>query len=284
MSFKQELVGVMGTPVADNPSQAMMEAAFRAAGLDWRYMTLEVMPQDLGTAVKGARAMGMHGFNCTMPHKITVMEHLDEIGESASRIGAVNCVVRKGDRFIGENTDGRGFTEALKRRVEVTGRSVAILGSGGAARAIAVELALAGASHITVIARNTTTGPDLVATLGKHTEAEALFQEWVGDAHIPAGVDIVVNGTPIGLFPDVDARIPLDVETLEKGMIVADVVFNPVETHLLLDAQQRGCDIIDGLEMLVGQGAIGFRYWTDGGEPDEPIMRDCLSEIFATGY
>ena len=113
-NFKQELTGVFGHPVAENPSQAMVEAAYRHHGLDWRYLTLEVRPDDLGAAVKGARAMGFAGFNCTIPHKVAVIEHLDGLGESAEVMGAVNCVVRRGDRLIGENTDGKGFVASLR--------------------------------------------------------------------------------------------------------------------------------------------------------------------------
>ena len=116
MSFKQELVGLFGQPVAENPTQVMVEAAFRELGLDWRYLTLEVAPDALGDAVRGARAFGFRGFHCTIPHKVAVIPHLDRLGEAATSIGAVNTVVRHGDELLGENTDGKGFMSALERR------------------------------------------------------------------------------------------------------------------------------------------------------------------------
>src|SRR4051812_7839590 len=151
LSFKQELTGCFGQPVAENPTQAMVEAAYRHHGLAWRYLTVEVSPADLGDAVRGARAMGFAGFNCTIPHKVAVIAHLDGLGESARLMQAVNCVVRRGGRLIGENTDGKGFVCSLRPLTDPRGKRVVLFGAGGAARAIAVELALAGAAHFTVV-------------------------------------------------------------------------------------------------------------------------------------
>ena len=162
LNFKQELVGCFGQPVAENPTQAMVEAAFRHHGMDVRYINCEVAPEDLGDAVRGARAMGWAGFNCSMPHKVTVIEHLDGLGESARIMGAVNTAVRRGDKFIGENTDGKGFLKSLMEVVDPAGKRVVVFGAGGAARAIAVELALAGAAAITVVNRSRERGQVLV--------------------------------------------------------------------------------------------------------------------------
>ena len=165
LNFKQELVGLFGKPVAENPTQAMVEAAFRHHGLDWRYLTLEVDPSDLADAVRGARAMGLRGFNCTIPHKIAVIEHLDGLGESAETMGAVNCVVNRDGKFIGENTDGKGFVTALKEISEISGKSFVLFGAGGAARAIGVEVALAGAAAITIVNRSEERGRELADLL-----------------------------------------------------------------------------------------------------------------------
>ena len=160
--FRQELVGLFGQPVDENPTQAMIEAGFAAAGLDWRYLTIEVDPEELGDAVRGARAMGLRGFNCTIPHKVAVVEHLDGLGRSAALMGAVNCVVRRGDELVGENTDGAGFLEAVRRGRDPAGSRVVTLGAGGAARAIAVELALAGAASLTIVNRSQRRGGEPV--------------------------------------------------------------------------------------------------------------------------
>lgn len=279
LNFKQELTGCFGQPVSENPTQAMVEAAFQHHGLDWRYLTIEVAPEGLADAVRGVRAMGFAGFNCTIPHKVAVIEHLDGLGESASLMGAVNCVVRREGKLIGENTDGKGFVESLRTLTDPTGKSVVIFGAGGAARAISVEVALAGATKITIVNRSTDRGTELVNLLREKVNVEADFVSWEGDYSVPEGTDVVINATSIGLFPDVDARIALDADTLKAGMVVADVIPNPPKTRLVRDATERGCKVIDGLGMLVNQGVIGIRYWT-GVDPDPTVMRNALEEIF----
>jgi len=263
----------------------MMEAAFRHHGLDYRYLTIEVAPADLAAAVAGARAMGFRGFNCTIPHKVAVIPLLDGLGESAELMGAVNCVVRQGDRLVGENTDGKGFVESLRRLRDPAGARVVILGAGGAARAVAVELALSGASAVTVVNRTASRGEALAALLDGKVRArlgrplEIRFQTWTGDLEVPADADVLVNTTSIGLFPDLSARVAVDVSTLRPGMVVADVIPNPPRTRLVRDAEARGCKVIDGLGMLVAQGRIGVRHWA-GLLPDEAVMREALVEVF----
>src|SRR5579864_1172539 len=153
-NFLHELVGSMSQGAAGNPTVAVMEAAFAHHGLHWRYVNMEVTPEDLGAAVRGARAMGFRGFNCSLPHKVTVIPHLDGLGESASVMGAVNCVVRRDEKLIGENTDGKGFLKSLASVIDPKGKSVVLFGAGGAARAIAVELGLAGVKKITIVNRS----------------------------------------------------------------------------------------------------------------------------------
>lgn len=289
LNFKQELVGCFGFPVAENPTQAMVEPAFRSMGLDWRYLTLEVRPENLAAAVAGARAFGFRGFNCTIPHKLAVIQHLDGLGESASLMGAVNCVVNRDGRFIGENTDGKGFVASFRELADPRGKSLVLLGAGGAARAIAVEMALAGCSQITLVNRDESRGRALEALLrGKLRETVkamghdlgVTYVPWRGDFRVPGDADILVNATSIGLFPDVDAQIPLAMETVSAETIVADVIPNPPVTRLIRDARNKGCRVIDGLGMLVGQGVIGIEYWT-GKTPDAVVMRRALEQVFA---
>jgi shikimate dehydrogenase len=279
LNFKQELVGVFGKPVAENPTQAMVEAAFAHHGLAWRYLTIEVDPADLGDAVRGARAMGFAGFNCTIPHKVAVIHHLDGLGESAALMGAVNCVVRRGGQLIGENTDGKGFVTALRALTDPKGKRVVLFGAGGAARAIGVEMGLAGAGRITVVNRSERRGRELVALLNDKAGVASDLVLWRGDYRVPEGTDVVINATSIGLYPDVDARVAVDVATLGPGMVVADVIPNPPKTRLAREALARGCAVIDGLAMLVNQGVLGIRYWT-GIDPDPQVMRRALEEVF----
>ena len=223
--------------------------------------------------------MGWTGFNCSIPHKVSVIEHLDGLGESAAVIGAVNCVVRRGERLIGENTDGIGFLASLRTVAEPRGRSLLLLGAGGAARAIAVEAALAGADRITVVNRDRSRGAELVALLNERTPAQAELVVWDGVQRVPDGTDIVINATSVGLFPGVDARLELEAGDLRPGMIVADVIPNPPRTRLIRDAEARGATTLDGIGMLVQQGVAGIGHWT-GVDVDPAVMRRALAAIF----
>ncbi len=285
LNFKQELVGCFGYPVSENPTQAMIEPAFRAMNLDWRYLTLEVKPENLAAAVAGARAFGFQGFNCTIPHKVAVIQHLDGLGESAELMGAVNCVVNREGKLIGENTDGKGFVSSFKELADPTGKSMILFGAGGAARAIGVEMALAGIKSIIIVNRSVERGKALYDLFsGKLKSAvggdlDVTFIPWQGDYDVPEDTDIVVNATSIGLFPDVDARLDLDTDSLKSTMIVADVIPNPPKTRLISEATAKGCRLIDGLGMLVSQGVIGIEYWT-GRTPNPEVMRRGLEEVF----
>ncbi len=177
-NFLSPLTGSFAMPAAENPTVAMVEAAYRHHGLDWRYLNCEVAPDGLGDAVRGARAMGWAGFNCSIPHKVAVIGHLDGLGESARIIGAVNTVVRRGERLIGENTDGKGFVAALKAITDPAGKRVVLLGAGGAARAVGVEMALAGASQVTVVNRDPGRGAELAGIIERQTPADGRYAPW----------------------------------------------------------------------------------------------------------
>lgn len=275
--FLHELVGSMSQGADGNPTVVMVEAAFRHHGLHWRYINMEVSPADLGAAVKGARAMGFRGFNCSLPHKVSVIAHLDGLGQSASVMGAVNCVVLRDGRLIGENTDGKGFLKSLQSMIDPRGKSVVLFGAGGAARAIAVELGLAGVRHITIVNRSEQRGAELVNVLREQLQLEAQLVVWSGDYTVPEGTDVVINGTSIGLY-DPEARLAIDLSSLHPGMIAADVVFNPVRTRFLTEAAARGCRPLDGLGMLVNQGIVGIQYWT-GIDPQPEVMRLALESV-----
>lgn len=279
MNFLSQLTGSFAQPCAENPTVVMVEAAYRHHELEWRYINCEVDPEDLGDAVRGARAMGWAGFNCSIPHKVAVIEYLDGLGESAKVIGAVNCAVRREGKLIGENTDGKGFIQSLRNSIDPTDKNITIFGAGGAARAISVELALAGAKKIIIVNRSEDRGKAVVSLLNDKTPIDAEYVCWDGEYQIPEGTDIVINATSIGLFPDIDARLALDLNTLTSDMVVADVIPNPPETRLIREAREIGCTVIDGLGMLVNQGVIGIKYWS-GIDVDPTVMRAKLEEIF----
>ncbi|MBN71323.1 MAG: shikimate dehydrogenase [Gimesia sp.] len=279
LNFKQELTCVFGQPVAENPTQCMMEAAYNACGLEWRYLTIEVAPENLAQAVGGLRAMGFRGANLTIPHKVEVIQYLDGISDAAAMMGAVNCIVRKDDQLLGENTDGKGFVQSLKEVTDPAGKKIVMFGAGGAARAIGVETALAGATEISIVNRSAERGEALAQLLQEKTSVPTTFTKWDGNYTLADDVDVVINATSIGLFPDVDAVFPLDFASLKSNMIVSDVIPNPPETHLLREAAKAGCTTLDGLGMLVNQGVIGFQLWT-GVDPDPQVMRAALEEVF----
>jgi shikimate dehydrogenase len=279
-NYKAELIGVFGHPVAENPTVVMHEAAFAELGLNWRYLTIEVYPEDLEAAMKGVRAFNMRGINLTIPHKVAVLRYLDEVRPAAALMGAVNTVVRVGDRLVGENTDGKGFMTALTQdaKVDPVGKNVVVLGAGGAARAITVELALAGAQRLTVVNRSPERGRQLVDLLNSSTPAKADLAPWSGRYAVPAGTDILVNATSIGLFPNVLDKPEIDYDTITSGMVVCDVIHTPM-TPFLAEAGQRGAQTLDGLGMLVYQGAIGFKLWT-GLDAPVKVMYDALAQAF----
>jgi shikimate dehydrogenase len=278
-NFKAELVGCFGRPVAENPTGAMQEAAFRALGLNWRYLTVEVSPENLRGAITGVRAFGMRGINLTIPHKVAVMDHLDHVAPDAAIVGAVNTVRREGDRLIGENTDGKGFLRGLRQDagVDPKGKRFVVLGAGGAARAVVTELALAGASNVLVVNRSIGRGRQMVDDLTSKTGAAIGFEAWPPVYIVPGDLDVLVNATSIGLYPDVDSMPPIDLTRTRPGMLVCDAVINPPETRLLRAARERGLPVLDGLSMLVYQGVIGFELWT-GQKAPEAIMKAALRQ------
>jgi len=278
-TFQSLLTGLFASPAAENPTGVMVESAYRHANLDARYVTCEVVPGALEAAVRGAVAMGWAGFHCSLPHKVAVLPLLDELAESAALIGAVNCVVIRDGRLIGENTDGKGFLTSLRRIVDPRGKHIVILGAGGAARAIAFELALAGAGGLLIANRHQERVASLVDDLRERTSVDASAAHWDGTFAVPADAEILINATSVGLFPDIEAKPDIDYGMLAQGMIVADVIPNPPRTAFVAEAEARGCTVIDGLGMLVDQAVIGIRLWT-GIDADADVMRGALAEIF----
>lgn len=280
-NYKAELVGVFGHPVAENPTIVMIEAAFRDLGLNWRYLTLEVLPGGLEAAVAGMRAMHFQGINLTIPHKVEVLHYLDRVAPDARLMGAVNTVRKEGNELIGENTDGKGFLRSLSEDAGINpkGKRVVFLGAGGAARAMTVELAMAGAASITIINRNSERGESLTDLLNENTETKATYLPWQSGISIPEGTDVLVNATSIGLYPNTSDQPDIDYNSICEGMVVCDVIPNPPQTVFLDEAANRGAQTLDGLGMLVYQGAIGFRMWT-GLEPSIDVMRASLEEAF----
>ena len=279
-NYRAELTGVFGKPVDENPTGVMEEAAYREKGLNFRYLNIKVEPEDLGTAMAAVRAFGMKGINLTIPHKVEVLKYLDELSEAAGIIGAVNTVVNRDGRLWGENTDGKGFVTSLKNEgISLNGKRIVILGAGGAARAIGVECALAGAEKVTIVNRSRERGETLAALIGEKTPAESVYVPWEGAYSVEPETDILINATCIGLYPDINGKPALDYDTVTPQMTVCDVVFNPPETPFLREAARRGARTVNGLGMLANQGALNFTLWT-GQEAPVEVMEETLRREF----
>ena len=279
-NYRAELTGVFGDPVDDNPTGVVEEAAFAAKDLNYRYLTVKVLPEDLGKAMDSVRIFGMKGINLTMPHKIKLLPYLDELSPAAKIIGAVNTVIQKDGKLYGENTDGKGFVTALKNSGEtLEGKKVTILGAGGAARAIAVECALNGAVHINIINRSAEKGEELASLIQSETDSSAQYLTWESSMKIPADTQILINATSIGFSPNVTDKPDIDYSTITNQMCVCDVIFNPAETIFLKTAAANGAKIVTGLGMLVQQAALNFTLWT-GVEAPVDVMEEALKKEF----
>ena len=277
---KTTVCGVIGDPVEHTVSPAMHNAAFKALGLDYIYLPFRVPPRHLAAAVQGMRALSIRGLNVTIPYKVKVIPLLDEIDPPARSIGAVNVIVNDSSVLKGHNTDAEGFMRALKEHsVEVRGKTAVILGSGGAARAVCFALSAAGAGLIIL---NRTSGRaarlvgDIMKTAGHPAEAMPLYRQNITIALNKA--HILVNTTSVGMSPEPG-------ETLVKGDLigpqhtVVDIVYNPVETRLLKEAAKAGAATVNGLDMLVWQGALAFEKWTGQKAPIEVMRKEALRAL-----
>jgi len=263
--------GSFSTPAAGNPTVVMVEAAYRHHGLDARYLNCEVTAGGPPDAVAGARAMGWAGFNCSLPHKVAVIDHLVALAASAQVIGAVNTVVATDGELVGHNTDGQGFVESLRTELDPAGLEVVVLGAGGAARAVAVETALAGAASVIVVNRDVRRSEELARVVTAGTGVPAAYVPWDRTYAVPGSAGVVVNATSVG-FGDGEALVDIDPDSVRADLVVADVVVSPPHTAFLRLARARGARTLDGLGMLVGQGALAVQHWT-GLEPDRKVMR-----------
>lgn len=257
------MVAVIGDPVAHSLSPVIHNAAFAHLGLDWVLVALPVPDGAAPAAVQGIRALGIRGTSVTMPHKAAVIAELDELTHDARRLGAVNCVTRSGDRLIGDNTDGAGFVAGLVHDFDFdpAGASCVVLGAGGAARAVVLALARAGAASVRVVGR---TPANVAAAAELAGERGA-----VGTPDSVDSADLIVNATPVGMGDG--AALPCDPERIGAGQIVADLVYHPLTTPLVSAALRRGARSANGVSMLVHQAAVAFTHWTGEDAPVEAM-------------
>lgn len=277
MTFCPSLVGSFSQGAAGNPTPVVMQAAFADLGIDWQYVNCEVAPDQLEAAVAGAAAMGWQGFNCSMPHKQSVIPLLASLSKTAELTQAVNCVCRTANGWEGHNTDGAGFLTALQTVFDVAGSEAIVFGSGGAAYAVAVELAGAGARRISIVSRNSTTSSRLAELIERETATAAETFAWQA-IEPTADTTLVVNATPIGSAPRIDETPPILWPDHVAELVVADLVVDPASTAFLAQADQAGATVLDGTEMLVNQAAENVRLWT-GERPDLAPLRSALQSV-----
>ncbi|MBJ7897761.1 shikimate dehydrogenase [Bacillus atrophaeus] len=269
---KTQLIGLLATPIGHSLSPTMHNLAFKKLGLNYAYLAFEVGNEQLEDVVTGMRALGVRGFNVSMPNKMKIISYLDQLADSAKFSGAVNTVVNDNGTLTGHSTDGMGYVRNLKEHgVDIAGKKMTLIGSGGAATPIAIQSALEGLAEISIFARND-------AFFEKAVENVRIINEDMKDSNCKANVypledqetlraeiassDILANGTGVGMKPLEGLSVIEDVSMLRPDLIVSDVVYNPVKSKLLEQAEEAGCKTINGLGMMVWQGAMAFELWT----------------------
>ena len=276
-------LGVMGWPIVHSLSPVLQNAAIEKAGCDYVYTALPVKPEDLHQAVEGLKALQFRGWNVTIPHKTAIMSLLDEIDEDARIIGAVNTVVNDGGHLTGFNTDVTGFIQALlDEGFEPQGKTAVLFGAGGAARAVIWGLFKAGVRAVYLGVRSPEKVRPLVDTFRKYGTITVCHWESDGFARQLGDADLLVNTTPLGMTPHVDAMPPVDWGIVKKGAFVYDIIYTPAETRLLREAAANGHPTLNGEGMLAGQGAAALEKWI-GRKPDIPLMKAKLREALEAG-
>lgn len=286
---RTQLAGIVGRPIGHSLSPAMHNAVYESLELDWVYIPLPVDDEtDLMRFLGAARVLPFVGFNITMPYKQAMLSMCDEVAMMAQMAGAVNTVHVVDGRFIGYNTDGRGLVESLESDVGFNpdGKNITIVGAGGAAGAAAVSFMLAKASHLTIANRNVEKGQELVARLQAHSRGtEFTAIEIYAAEELIRASDLIVNATPVGMKPGDGTPIP--VEWIGADQVVCDMIYKPKPTELLVAAKAAGATPVDGLGMLVAQGAIAIDIWSESAQIRTPrdtmrsAARDAMNRMHA---
>ncbi|WP_456472570.1 shikimate dehydrogenase [Methanocaldococcus sp.] len=274
INAKTKLIGLIGHPVEHSLSPIMHNAAFRDKNLNYVYLAFDVKPEKLKYVIDGAKALNIVGFNVTIPYKVDIIKYLDSLDKDAELIGAVNTIKIEEDRAIGYNTDGIGARRALEEELgEVKNKKILILGAGGAARAVAFELAKN--NYIIIANRTVEKAKKLAEEIKEKLNAEVEYSDLNPNLE---GVNIVINATSVGMYPNVDVKPLLTAEQLKDVEAVMDLIYNPLETVLLKEAKKAGVKAINGLGMLIYQGAEAFKIWT-GVEPNIKVMKKAILEV-----
>jgi shikimate dehydrogenase len=274
---QKQMTTMLGHPVAENPIDQMFDEVYAHYGLHWQFWKCDVSSENnIAAAIAGIRALGFAGACITVPYKVVSIPHLDEVDDDVRAIGAVNYMTIKKGRLIGHNNDGKGVVKAIQKVTPIKGKRVVMLGAGGAGRAMAVELAWAGASHLTLITRRESQGVEVAQTVTKASGVPAEWVQWTGEVLVPDNTDILMNATHLGAAPELES-VPVNWESVSKSTTVVDVITNPRITPFLKTARDKGCPIVNGVEMLVQLAMQIFEDWT-GIKPDEAIFQRAVAK------
>lgn len=274
---QKQMTTMLGHPVAENPIDQMFDEVYAHYGLHWQFWKCDVNSENnIAAAIAGIRALGFAGACITVPYKVVSMTYLDEVDDDVRAIGAVNYMTIKNDRLIGHNNDGKGVVKAIQKITPIKGKRVVMLGAGGAGRAMAVELAWAGASHLTLMTRRESQGVEVAQTVTKASGVSAEWVQWTGEVLVPGNTDILMNATHLGAAPELES-VPVNWESVSKRTTVVDVITNPRITPFLKTARDKGCPIVNGVEMLVQLAMQIFEDWT-GIKPDEAIFQRAVAK------
>jgi shikimate dehydrogenase len=272
------LFGVIGDPIRHSKSPVMLNRAFRETGINGAYTAFHVIPGMLGEAIAGVRALGFRGLNVTIPHKIEVMQYLDEIHPGARAAGAVNTIVNDDGRLVGYNTDGIGYVRSLKEEAEpnLAGRNIVVLGAGGASRGILWALAQEKPAKLMLANRTEEKARELADAFASEFEVTPIA--WTDLHEACRQADVVINTTSVGMSPNTDA-VPIDPTWLKPGAVASDLIYNPLKTKFLQQAEAHGCRAHGGLGMFIYQGAYAFEYWTGRSAPVDVMREDVMASF-----
>ncbi|MFZ9609736.1 MAG: shikimate dehydrogenase family protein [Methylococcales bacterium] len=274
---QKQMTGMFGHPVAENPIDRMFDAVYAHYDLNWQFWKMDIKSSvEIPVAIAGAKAMGFAGFCITVPYKIDVIENLDGFDEDVRVMGAANYVTFEEGRMIGHNNDGKGVVKAIEKVSSIAGKRIVMLGAGGAGRAMAVEIARAGAAHLTVITRRQSQGVEVAKLVQQATGVPTEWILWAGDIALPEGTQIVLNATHLGALPELEA-VPIDWNTVPTDATFVDVITNPRITPFLETAREQGCSVVDGVDMLVQLAMQIFEAWT-GISPDEQVFQKAVEK------
>ena len=274
---QKQMTTMLGHPVAENPIDQMFDEVYAHYGLRWQFWKCDISSENnIAAAIAGIRALGFAGACITVPYKIISIPHLDEVDNDVKAIGAANYMTVKDGRLIGHNNDGKGVVKAIQKITPVKGKRVVMLGAGGAGRAMAVELAWAGAAHLTLITRRESQGIEVAQTVTQASGVPAEWMQWTGEVLVPDHTDILMNATHLGAAPELEP-VPVRWELVSKRTTVVDVITNPRITPFLKTARDKGCPIVDGVEMLVQLAMQIFEEWT-GIKPDEAVFQRAVAK------